>query len=67
MRLLGELVGISNLSPPDQRHYWTTDALAHGTSIDRVQTDSNWTIPQLVLRYAKRLSIANEGVVITEE
>jgi integrase len=66
VRLLGEQVGIPNLSPHDLRHYWTIDALANGTPIDRVQSGGNWTTPHMVLRYARKLGIANEGVVITE-
>jgi len=67
VRLLGQQVGIPNLSPHDLRHYWTIDALTNGTSIDRVQAGGNWTTPFMVLRYAKKLGIANEGVIITEE
>jgi integrase len=66
VRLLGQQVGIPNLSPHDLRHYWTIDALTNGTSIDRVQAGGNWTTPFMVLRYAKKLGIANEGVMITE-
>jgi integrase len=66
VRLLGEQVGIPNLSPHDLRHYWTIDALANGTPIDRVQSGGNWTTPYMVLRYARKLGIANEGVIITE-
>jgi integrase len=67
VRLLGQQVGIPNLSPHDLRHYWTIDALANGTPIDRVQAGGNWTTPFMVLRYARKLGIANEGVMITEE
>jgi integrase len=67
VRLLGQQVGIPNLSPHDLRHYWTIDALANGTPIDRVQAGGGWTTPFMVLRYAKKLGIANEGVMITEE
>jgi len=66
VRLLGQQVGIPNLSPHDLRHYWTIDALANGTPIDRVQAGGNWTTPFMVLRYARKLGIANEGVMITE-
>jgi integrase len=67
VRLLGELLGIDHLSPHDLRHFWTIDALANETPIDRVQAGGNWTTPHMVLRYAKRSGIANEGVKITEE
>jgi len=66
VRLLGQQVGVPNLSPHDLRHYWTIDALANGTPIDRVQSGGNWTTPHMVLRYARKLGIANEGVIITE-
>jgi integrase len=67
VQLLGKQIGIPNLSPHDLRHYWTIDALANGTPIDRVQAGGNWSTPQMVLRYARKLGIANEGVIITEE
>ncbi len=66
VQLLGQQVGIPNLSPHDLRHYWTIDTLANGTPIDRVQSGGNWTTPYMVLRYARKLGIANEGVIITE-
>jgi integrase len=66
VRLLGKQVGIENLSPHDLRHYWTYDALDNGTPIDRVQSGGNWRSSSMVLRYAKRQGIANEGVMITE-
>lgn len=67
VRLIGEAVGIQGLSPHDLRHFWTEDALANHTPIDRVQSAGNWTSAAMVLRYAKRVGIANEGVVISEE
>ncbi len=67
VRLIGEAVGIQGLSPHDLRHFWTEDALANHTPIDRVQSGGNWTTAAMVLRYAKRTGIANEGVTITEE
>ena len=66
MRLLGEQLGIDHLSPHDLRHYWTYDALSNGTPVDRVQSGGNWKSPAMVLKYAKRGGIANEGVIITE-
>jgi len=66
VRVLGRQVGIENLSPHDLRHYWTYDALENGTPLDRVQSGGNWTTATMVLRYAKRHGIANEGVIITE-
>jgi len=66
VRLLGEQLGIDHLSPHDLRHYWTVDALGNGTPVDRVQSGGNWKSPTMVLKYAKRSGIANEGVIITE-
>ncbi len=66
VRLLGEQLGIDHLSPHDLRHYWTYDALGNGTPVDRVQSGGNWKSPTMVLKYAKRTGIANEGVMITE-
>lgn len=66
VRMLGEQVGIDHLSPHDLRHYWTFDALGNGTPIDRVQAGGGWKSQTMVLRYAKRAGIANEGVKITE-
>src|SRR6266700_774424 len=66
VRLLGELRGIDHLSPHDLRHYWTYDALGNGTPVDRVQSGGNWKSPTMVLKYARRTGIANEGVIITE-
>ncbi len=67
VNLLGKQVGIENLSPHDLRHYWTFDALDNGTPIDRVQSGGGWASTAMVLKYAKRQGIANEGVKITEE
>lgn len=67
VRLIGEAVGIQGLSPHDLRHFWTEDALANHTPIDRVQSGGNWTTAAMVLRYARRVGIANEGVKISEE
>jgi integrase len=66
VRQLGEQVGIENLSPHDLRHYWTFDAMQNGTPLNHIQTGGNWTTTAMVLRYAKRAGIANEGVIITE-
>jgi integrase len=66
VRLLGEQLSIDHLSPHDLRHYWTYDALGNGTPVDRVQSGGNWKSPTMVLKYARRAAIANEGVIITE-
>src|SRR5713226_8531032 len=66
VRVLGQQVGLPTLSPHDLRHYWTYDALGNATSVDRVQSGGNWKSPTMVLKYARRTGIANEGVIITE-
>lgn len=66
VRVLGQQVGLPTLSPHDLRHYWTYDALGNATPVDRVQSGGNWKSPTMVLKYAKRGGIANEGVIITE-
>ncbi len=66
VRVLGLQVGLPTLSPHDLRHYWTYDALGNATPVDRVQSGGNWKSPTMVLKYARRGGIANEGVIITE-
>jgi integrase len=66
VRVLGHQVGLPTLSPHDLRHYWTYDALGNATPVDRVQSGGNWKSPTMVLKYARRTGIANEGVIITE-
>jgi integrase len=63
----GEQMGIKNLSPHDARHHWTYDALKNGTPIDKVKSGGGWASNEMPLRYAKRGSIANDGVKISEE
>ncbi len=64
---IGRKIGISNLSPHDLRHFWAFDALHNGTPLDKVKSGGGWESDTMVLRYAKRSDIANEGVKITEE
>jgi integrase len=59
---LGAKIGVSNLSPHDCRHYWTTYAIRSGTDIKTVQEAGGWNSPAMVLRYAESNAIANEGV-----
>src|SRR6266700_7163735 len=66
VHVLGQQVGLPKLSPHDLRHYWTYDALGTATPVDRVQSGGNWKSPTMVLKYARRGGIANEGVIITE-
>lgn len=67
---LGAQVGIDTtktLSPHDLRHFWAFDALRNKTPFDQVKSGGGWKSDSMVLRYARRAGIANEGVVITEE
>jgi integrase len=66
VHVLGQQVGLLALSPHDLRHFWTYDALGNATPVDRVQSGGNWKSPTMVLKYARRTGIANEGVIITE-
>jgi integrase len=67
VRTIGKVIGIENLSPHDLRHFWTYDALRNKTPIDKVKKGGGWKSTAMVLRYAERSGIANEGVNITEE
>jgi integrase len=66
VHVLGQQIGLPTLSPHDLRHFWTYDALGNATPVDRVQSGGNWKSPTMVLKYARRTGIANEGVIITE-
>jgi integrase len=70
VQVLGQRVGIDDsktLSPHDLRHFWAFDALRKQTPFDRVKAAGGWRSDGMVLRYAARAGIANEGVIITEE
>jgi len=62
VKLLGNKIDIPNLSAHDCRHYWVTNALGHGTHIDRLQQAGGWASPAMPLRYASKAAVANEGV-----
>ncbi len=64
--LLGKGVGVSNLSPHDCRHYWTTAAIRGGSDIKSVQEGGGWKSPHMPLQYANRAAIANEGIKLAE-
>lgn len=63
--ILGQRIGVANLSPHDLRHCWATLALKHQTSLDRLQDAGGWSSPAMPLRYANKTSIANEGVKLS--
>lgn len=62
VRVLGQQIGIQDLSPHDCRHYWATQAMRSGTSVDRLQEAGGWKSPAMPLRYATKARKANEGV-----
>jgi integrase len=51
VRTLGELAGITGLSPHDCRHSWATRAASHGTPLDRLRQAGGWSNIQTPLRY----------------
>jgi integrase len=64
VRTLGEIAGISGLSPHDCRHSWATRAASHGTPLDRLRQAGGWSNIQTPLRYIRDSAIANEGVIL---
>jgi integrase len=64
VRTLGELAGITGLSPHDCRHSWATRAASHGTPLDRLRQAGGWSNIQTPLRYIRDSAIANEGVIL---
>jgi integrase len=63
VKVLGEAIGLANLSPHDLRHSWASRAAAAGTPIDKLQEAGGWSNPVTPLtRYIKPAKIANEGV-----
>jgi integrase len=64
VRTLGELAGITGLSPHDCRHSWATRAASHGTPLDRLRQAGGWSNIHTPLRYIRESAIANEGVIL---
>ena len=67
VQLLGEAIGVTNLSPHDCRHYWATDAVRNGTDIKSLQDAGGWASPSMPLRYAASAEIANAGVKLSTD
>lgn len=67
VRLLGQQVGLDNLSPHDLRHFWTIDAFRNGNGIDIIQRYGGWNSPAMPLHYAKIIGIANKGLKLSQE
>ena len=61
VRLLGERIGITGLSPHDCRHYWAT-YWANKVDILRLQEAGGWASLEMPRRYVERAEIANEGM-----
>ena len=64
--VLGNAIGLTNLSPHDCRHYWTTAAIHGGSDIKSVQEGGGWKSPHMPLQYASRGAIANEGIRLVD-
>jgi integrase len=62
VRLLGEDIGLKQLSPHDLRHYWASAAIAGGTDILALQEAGGWASLTMPRRYVERARIANERV-----
>jgi integrase len=62
VRMLGERVGLANLSPHDCRHYWASAAIAGGTDLLALQEAGGWASLAMPRRYVERAKIANERV-----
>lgn len=60
--VLGERIGIHQLSAHDGRHTWATFATRSGTDIKTLQDAGGWKSPSMPLRYAASAQIANAGV-----
>lgn len=61
--VLGDSIGVPNLSPHDLRHDWATRASVR-TPVRVLQEAGGWRSPAMPLRYAAAGAIANEGVIL---
>lgn len=62
VRLLGEAIGITGLSPHDCRHYWATSAIHEGTDPFSLLQAGGWTSMQTMKKYVAENEVANAGV-----
>ncbi len=60
---LGNLAGVSGLSPHDLRHYWATQAARAGVPVDALKDAGGWASPAMPLRYIEAAKIANDRVL----
>ena len=63
VELLGQRIGIENLSPHDLRHYWATNASRKGTPVKKLQEAGGWNSPAMPLHYIEAEQVANDGVI----
>lgn len=61
VRLLGEQIGLFELSPHDCRHYWAT-YWAKKVDVLRLQEAGGWSSLDMPRRYVERAQIANIGM-----
>lgn len=61
VRLLGEAVGVADLSPHDCRHAWAT-YWAPRVSLKQLQKAGGWASPAMPLHYAHASELANDGM-----
>ena len=64
--VLGERLGVEQLSAHDGRHTWATLAIKAGTDLKALQDAGGWKSPYMPLRYAEAAKIANDGVKLPE-
>lgn len=60
--VLGEVAGISGLSPHDLRHYWATAAVKGGTDAFALRDAGGWKSLAMPSRYVEKSKIANKRV-----
>jgi len=66
VNVLGERLGVEQLSAHDGRHTWATLAIKAGTDLKALQDAGGWKSPYMPLRYAEAAKIANDGVKLPE-
>lgn len=67
VRLLGQQIGLGNLSPHDCRHSWATLASRSHTPLDRLMDAGGWSSYAMPLRYIESNEIANEGIILNDK
>lgn len=59
--ILGERIGIQDLSPHDCRHHLITEEAKKGTDATTLQQIGGWSSPAMALKYVIAAEIANSG------